>query len=77
MRATDAVIGLGYTGVAFFFVLSGVVLAWSHKAGDTKKSFYWRRFARVWPLHALMTALAVPLILLSGGSTPWEPLPLY
>ena len=46
--------GLGYTGVAFFFVLSGFVLTWSAQPGSSTSRFYWRRFARIWPLHAVV-----------------------
>ncbi|MEP6870904.1 MAG: acyltransferase [Anaerolineaceae bacterium] len=53
--------GFGSTGVSFFFVLSGFVLTWSFVPGDTAPRFYWRRFARVWPLHLVTTLLAVPV----------------
>lgn len=51
----------GYEGVPFFFVLSGFVLTWSARPGDTARQFYVRRFARVWPLLAvtLLPALAI------------------
>lgn len=51
----------GYEGVPFFFVLSGFVLTWSARDGDTAGRFYLRRFARVWPLLAatLLPALAI------------------
>ncbi|MFC1418840.1 acyltransferase family protein [Streptacidiphilus cavernicola] len=51
----------GYEGVPFFFVLSGFVLTWSARPGDSIRSFYVRRFARVWPLLAvtLLPALAI------------------
>ena len=51
----------GGTGVGFFFILSGFVLAWSHRDGDTATAFYRRRFARVYPLHALMWVVLVTL----------------
>ena len=43
----------GYTGVSFFFLLSGFVLTWSC-AGQPAQRFWWNRFARIWPLMALM-----------------------
>jgi len=41
---------IGYSGVTFFFILSGYVLAWSTGPG-TDSAFWWRRFARVYPLY--------------------------
>lgn len=65
------IVGLGYTGVGFFFILSGFVLAWSRKPDDTAGMFYWRRFARVWPLHALTTVLAIPTAVVTGTVLTW------
>lgn len=50
-----------YLGVTFFFVLSGFVLVWSSRASDTAGGFWRRRFARVWPVHALTFVVAVAL----------------
>lgn len=58
-----ALLRFGQLGVTFFFVLSGFVLVWSARDGDRALPFYRRRFARVWPLHALTLALAVGLAL--------------
>ncbi|MFH9858253.1 acyltransferase family protein [Streptomyces sp. NPDC017202] len=50
----------GRSGVTFFFVLSGVVLAWTYDGARVpSKVFLWRRFARIWPLLAVSTALSV------------------
>lgn len=57
----DRYTGFGTTGVTFFFVLSGFVLTWSFVPTDTAPRFYWRRFARIWPLHAVTTLLALPV----------------
>ncbi|MFC9773194.1 MULTISPECIES: acyltransferase family protein [unclassified Pseudarthrobacter] len=54
-----SVFGYGFTGVSFFFVLSGFVLAWSQRQHGSARSFYWHRIARIWPLHLLTTGLAV------------------
>lgn len=43
----------GYIGVGFFFVLSGFVLAWTARRGATARGFYWRRFARIYPVYLL------------------------
>lgn len=53
--------GFGATGVTFFFVLSGFVLTWSFVPSDTPPRFYWRRFARIWPLHVITTLIALPV----------------
>ena len=52
---------LGVSGVSFFFVLSGFVLTWSWDRQVGTRRFYWRRFARIYPLHLLTTALALPV----------------
>lgn len=57
----DRYTGFGTTGVTFFFVLSGFVLTWSFQPRDTAPRFYWRRFARIWPLHFVTTLLALPV----------------
>ncbi len=62
---SDAV-WLGTVGVGFFFALSGFVLTWSLRPTDTKGAFYRRRFARVYPLHALALLLAVAVFWLVG-----------
>src|SRR3954466_10818588 len=56
----DWLFGAGVTGVSFFFVLSGFVLAWSARDGDPPRSFWLRRIARVYPVH-LVTALTALL----------------
>lgn len=60
---------IGYTGVGFFFVLSGFVLTWGTSRDLPARRFYRRRFARIWPL------LAVALLVMLGvdqwvGGTP-------
>ncbi|WP_237393878.1 acyltransferase family protein [Pseudarthrobacter sp. ATCC 49987] len=69
------VFGYGFAGVSFFFILSGFVLTWSHGAGDRAGKFYWNRVARVWPLHALTTFLAVLAPPLASTTTIWPALP--
>ncbi|MEY9849103.1 acyltransferase family protein [Streptacidiphilus sp. MAP5-3] len=48
----------GDAGVAFFFILSGFVLAWSFSPDTPARVFYWRRFARIWPPLLVTTVLA-------------------
>ncbi|MFJ8664605.1 acyltransferase family protein [Streptomyces sp. NPDC093600] len=52
---------IGYEGVPFFFILSGFVMAWVARPHDTPLSYYWRRFARIWPLLAVTTVAVVAL----------------
>ncbi|OII67128.1 acyltransferase [Streptomyces sp. CC77] len=50
----------GRSGVTFFFVLSGFVLAWTYDGKAVPaKVFLWRRFARIWPLMVVTGALSV------------------
>lgn len=56
----------GYAGVGFFFVLSGYVLAINYPTVE-RASFWWKRFARIYPMHALAYLLALPLGGLIGG----------
>lgn len=64
-RAQDAItfaFGAGNSGVSFFFVLSGFVLAWSSATAPTGRrilTFYRRRFARVYPLHLITAGFAL------------------
>jgi peptidoglycan/LPS O-acetylase OafA/YrhL len=65
---------LGYTGVTFFFVLSGFVLTWSYRPG-TAWQFYRRRIARVYPLHVVTwvaaTIVGALLAMQSFHLIPW------
>jgi len=79
----------GHVGVTFFFVLSGFILAWCYHHAfatvdpeglrSTARKFWFARFARVWPLHAAMFLVAVPIALvgISDGlrglfTTAWQ-----
>lgn len=55
---------LGGLGVAFFFVLSGFVLAWGTDPNLSARTFYRRRFARVYPsdFATLLIAAVVPVV---------------
>jgi peptidoglycan/LPS O-acetylase OafA/YrhL len=63
----------GYLGVDLFFILSGFVLSYNY--GDSLsrvdfpawRKFLWRRFARIWPVHAVMLA-AYAVTLAAAGS---------
>jgi peptidoglycan/LPS O-acetylase OafA/YrhL len=57
----------GRTGVTFFFVLSGFVLAWTYIDESVPvRVFFWRRFARVWPALLLSGVLALAVLAVSG-----------
>jgi peptidoglycan/LPS O-acetylase OafA/YrhL len=52
----------GYTGVSFFFLLSGFILTYSH-AGEpatpaTRARFYFARFARIYPVYLVVQIAA-------------------
>ncbi|MFJ7410197.1 acyltransferase family protein [Streptomyces sp. NPDC098077] len=50
----------GRSGVTFFFILSGFVLAWTYDGKTVPAGvFLWRRFARIWPLLAVSTVASV------------------
>ncbi|MFI0929538.1 acyltransferase family protein [Streptomyces sp. NPDC021012] len=57
----------GWTGVGFFFILSGFVLAWSARADDTTGSFLRRRFFKIYPLHLLTFVVAAVLLVTVAG----------
>lgn len=57
----STVFAQGYFGVTFFFVLSGFVLTWSARPDVSTSTFYWRRFARIWPSHIVALVFAIPV----------------
>lgn len=64
-----AVFGYGFTGVSFFFILSGFVLSWSHGSDVRSGRFYWNRFARIWPLHVVTMIASIWIPMLSAASS--------
>jgi peptidoglycan/LPS O-acetylase OafA/YrhL len=58
---------LGYAGVSFFYMLSGFVLTYAYYKRITIgkftaiKSYYIARIAKIYPVHLLTFALAIPL----------------
>jgi peptidoglycan/LPS O-acetylase OafA/YrhL len=61
--ALTRIIGLGYIGVPFFFLLSGFILAIVYLKNSTtinKRKFYLARFARIYPLYLMATLLDLP-----------------
>ena len=56
----------GMVGVSLFYLLSGFVMAWTDRPGDTTFAFYRRRFARIIPTYVVVV-VAVLLWLISRG----------
>ncbi|CAN7533688.1 acyltransferase [Terrabacter sp. LjRoot27] len=64
--------GAGYVGVTFFFVLSGFVLTYSMDPDASTSRFYRRRFARIYPVHLLFVVVAM---LPFSAAPNWSALP--
>lgn len=63
-----SIIALGYSGVTFFFLLSGFILAYNYEHADFREPrrralFYRARLARVYPVYLLALAVHVPWFL--------------
>ncbi|MGW5655224.1 acyltransferase family protein [Streptomyces humi] len=61
----------GASGVSFFFILSGFVLMWSARPVDRAPRFWWRRVARIYPVHLVTVVLA----LVMAFTLPRQPRP--
>lgn len=63
----------GGLGVTFFFVLSGFVLTWSARPGDTATAFWRRRLVKIYPNYVVAWVLAT--VLYAAAYTPvWREL---
>ncbi|WP_321961149.1 acyltransferase [Paraburkholderia sp. J7] len=68
---------VGWLGVAYFYVLSGFVLAWSWSPERATTEFYVHRIARIYPLHIITLAVSLMAFWLLGSplagyvGTPW------
>jgi len=65
----------GYSGVTFFFVLSGFILQYTYRgrisSGAQMKKFAVARLARLYPVYILAVALMLPFVTVSGwGDVP-------
>jgi peptidoglycan/LPS O-acetylase OafA/YrhL len=67
-------IWLGFTGVTFFFVLSGFILAHNYSSvqfdAATLRRYAFARFSRIYPVYLLSLLVALPFLL---KSLPWKP----
>jgi peptidoglycan/LPS O-acetylase OafA/YrhL len=64
--AMEWIFGSGATGVSFFFILSGFVLTWSARPGDTPARFWRRRLAKIYPNHLVTALVAIGAAALTG-----------
>jgi peptidoglycan/LPS O-acetylase OafA/YrhL len=64
----SVVSGGGWTGVSFFFVLSGFVLTWSVRSADTVGKFYRRRLFKIFPNHIVTLSIAFLLLIWVTGA---------
>ncbi|HEU5357315.1 MAG TPA: acyltransferase [Actinocrinis sp.] len=76
----------GPSGVGFFYVLSGFLLAWSARPTDTTRKFWRRRFFKIYPNHLVTYVVAFVLLVATAQPTgilgpilnlfllqPWSP----
>lgn len=65
---------VGAAGVAFFFVLSGFIMYWTRREGDSAGGFMWRRVKKIYPtsiVAAVLVLLVVPVPM--GREQTWLP----
>lgn len=63
----------GMIGVSLFYILSGFVMSWTAREGDSMTAFYGRRFARIYPVFvvAWLISLGVNYV---AGTAKWTDL---
>ncbi|ONI82908.1 hypothetical protein ALI144C_17765 [Actinosynnema sp. ALI-1.44] len=66
---SDKVSRLGWVGVSFFFILSGFVLTWTARPGDTVRRFWRRRMVKIFPNHLATWAVATIFMVVAGTAT--------
>lgn len=57
----------GWSGVSFFFVLSGFLLVWAQRGPLDPRRFWRRRLARVYPSHLAVFLLSLPALYFLAG----------
>ncbi len=65
----------GWTGVSFFFVLSGFLLTWRCSESRGTAAFVRKRLAKIFPLHVVTWSVAMVLYAFALAGSPWEYLP--
>lgn len=59
-------------GVTFFFILSGFILTWVAKQGESKRAFWRRRFWKIYPNH-FVTFIATGILMgVAGIALTWK-----
>jgi peptidoglycan/LPS O-acetylase OafA/YrhL len=57
----------GPVGVSFFFILSGFVLTYAARPGDTVRRFWRRRAVKIYPSHVVTWSAGLVLALVTGA----------
>jgi len=72
---------LGFSGVTFFFVLSGFILAHNYASmqfdSTSLRAYAFARFARLYPVYLLSLLVALPFLLRALGAQPVWLQPLW
>ncbi len=68
-------IALGFTGVTFFFVLSGFILAHTYaqtdfRSSDLRTRYLWARVGRIFPVYLVSLAISLPFLMLELARMP-------
>jgi exopolysaccharide production protein ExoZ len=67
--------GFGWSGVQFFFVLSGYIIFLVHRADIDRPEalgpYATKRVIRIWPMYALVTLVLAPVWLFTATSEPY------
>jgi peptidoglycan/LPS O-acetylase OafA/YrhL len=65
-HAFHRAVGAGAVGVSFFFILSGFVLTWSARTGDTRVRFWRRRGVKIYPNYVFAWLAALVGLAVTG-----------
>src|SRR5262245_53984877 len=71
----SGLVGIGYTGVTFFFILSGFILAHTYYGVDFKQRsdlhrYFAARVSRIYPIYILSLLVSVPFAVGIISRTP-------